>query len=283
MKSRKFKAVLAAVSAIAVLATAMTGFAATLNTTTTYNLADNKVSVKTVVGDIANGTQVTYLVKTAAGGGVGKQEIAYIDQKAASDGATFEWQIDRTVLSDALEAEVTVGNDAGATVTGDKTLGVAKINDIDEANYDIIYTEEYYGAGDGDITGTVVYDTNEYELVAVKLGDDTISTQATFTVAPASAANVTVVLEESEKEATLVEDSIVTPEVETEEENGVEVDKHVKLFKVNDFDSTKYEAGVYDENYRYPALVVDDSGYIVVVIKTAKGDTVSMTPYVVAK
>lgn len=144
MKSRKLKAVLAAVSAIAVLATAMTGFAATITTETTYNVGSaNKATVRTIVSGLEDKTaEVTLLVKTVPGAGVGGSEIAYIDQKPASAGeAIFEYQLDKTALSDATQATVITGNDSdnGADKIGNSSLNVAALEDISSDDYTVAY------------------------------------------------------------------------------------------------------------------------------------------------
>jgi len=130
MKSRKLKAVLAAVSAIAVLATAMTGFAAaTVVTTTRYNCGDNFAQVTTTVSGLAKeDAEVTLKVTSGGGDGVNASGISYIDQQTAEGGiATFEYTIDKTLIGTATDVAVSVGNDcedaidAGALGVGTTT------------------------------------------------------------------------------------------------------------------------------------------------------------------
>lgn len=186
MKSRKFKAVLAAVSAIAVLATAMTGFAATnatISTVTKYNLNDTKAEVTTTVSTLSvDDAQVTLLVKTADDFGVDSSGIAYIDQKAASDGtAVFTYQLNKNTLGATNSVVITSGNDSSdGTLTDD--LGVKPLADVSSDGYTITYDKDAYGEGDIDTVTATVAPQPGYEITDVKVNGE--SKGMTFTVNP---------------------------------------------------------------------------------------------------
>ena len=274
MKSRKFKAVLAAVSAIAVLATAMTGFAApTINSVTTYNLSTTKASVTTTVSGLVDQTaEVTLLVKTAvATDGVNGSGIAYIDQKPATGGsAAFTYQLDKAALGNATTAVVTSGNDANeGTATGN--LGVAALADVDGATYTIDYTETAYGSGDLKVHATVAAKP-DYEITDIKVNGVSQGKEATaLEVAPADVITVETKL------------SYVTPTVSDRAEN-LEVVNYgdgkvgtPTVFKANG-DWT--EAGVSYKGYDFPAVEQAGQDYIVVILKGAEAiDASAITPY----
>lgn len=129
MKSRKLKAVLAAVSAIAVLATAMTGFAAaTITTSTQYNPAQAGVAiVRTQVSGVS-AEQYTLLVKAGEGGaGVDGNGTLFIFQSSTPD---FNYKIstDPAIIgTDPLQAQVITGNNLG--VTDETTLNIKEARD----------------------------------------------------------------------------------------------------------------------------------------------------------
>ena len=130
MKSRNLKAIFASVLTVALLATAMTGFAATVTTTSTYNAGDGKVAVVTNVTDATANSEVTYLVKNGEG------DIVYIDQDTAANGAvSFEYKIAQNKIAD-YATTVKFGTDASDallnmfTGTGGKFKGTPNINTI---------------------------------------------------------------------------------------------------------------------------------------------------------
>ena len=272
MKSRKFKAVLAAVSAIAVLATAMTGFAATINSVTTYNLSTTKASVTTTVSGLEDQTAEVTLLVSAPGAGVNGSGISYIDQKAASDGtAEFTYQLDKAALSDATAAVVTSGNDAGEAVTGDDSLGVTPLADVNEAKYTIDYTETAYGSGDLKVHATVAANSG-YEITDIKVNGASQGKEATaLEVAPTDLITVETKL------------AYVTPTTSDRAEN-LEVINYgdgtvgtPTVFKANG-DWT--EAGVSYKGYDFPAVEQAGQDYIVVILKGVEAiDASAITPY----
>ncbi len=265
MKSRKFKAVLAAVSAIAVLATAMTGFAATITTVTTYNIDNpNKASVTTTVALEGNSkdAEVTLLV-SAPGAGVNGSGISYIDQKAASDGtAVFTYQLDKAALSDATAAVVTSGNDAGEAVTGSDRLGVTVLDDVTESNYTITYSEEAYGAGDGQVTAVIAaVGDNEIESITIGGVPQELGL-ASYNVPVNAGVLATVAVTTAPKTTTagIANEGVIV-------DNSATVKKVTTVIKVNGA-QTGYEIGVGYKGYTFPAAgTVNEEGYIAVVLE----------------
>lgn len=249
MKSRKFKAVLAAVSAIAVLATAMTGFAATITTSTTYNLADaTKASVTTTVSGLEDQTaEVTLLVKTAvATDGVNGSGIAYIDQKPAENGtASFTYQLNKATLGDVTAAVVTSGNGAGEAVTGSNTLGVTKLANVDEEMYTITYTEVAYGAGDAIVHATIEA-KNGFEITDVTVGETSYGAgDKTIPVAPT--ANIVVTAQ------AVVTAPAVTDVVKSAPQNAAGKYENTVVMKLLNSQPTIGVGVIYD-NVFYPAM-----------------------------
>ena len=273
MKSRKFKAVLAAVSAIAVIATAMTGFAApTVTSETTYNANDSKASVVTTVTLENNeGAEVTLLVK-APGAGVNGSEIAYIDQKPATGKvATFEYQLDKTALGTATAAVVTSGNDAGeATATGD--LGLTVLNDVTETEYTINFTQDVYGAGDANVTASVTPAAGR-EITGVTLDGAPINSWASFPVPVAKIGTIVVTTKAA----------YVAPDVADRAENLGTIDNgDGKVGTPTVFKATGdwTEAGVSYKGYDFPAVGQANQEYIVVILNSdAAIDASAITPY----
>lgn len=135
MKSSKLKATLAAVSAIAVMASASTSFAAaTVTTKSTYNASSDKVSVEATVSDLEANKEVTYLVTGDS------DNIVYIDQATldGSGAATFSYKIDKTKIKN-LTTKVTYGTDGN-----------------------IDAPKEADGLGFGNVTGSATNATIEY-------------------------------------------------------------------------------------------------------------------------
>ena len=238
MKSRKFKAVLAAVSAIAVLATAMTGFAAAANVTTvtTYGTGD-KASVEVTVTGATPNSEVTYLVNTS-GNGVSNSKIVYIDQKtASSSGAVeFNYQFDKSV-DNGFDTTVTMGSGSGDTFTGDLDLGINEADSAAGTNCTIT-TKAY---GEGDLTKSVVVAANDgYEIVEVKVDGDVQDLASGFVFNVAKNAEVTAIA------APKVSDAYAYPVVS-------DVDPSTNVYTAIIKAGGCFETGVYYGDVRYPA------------------------------
>ena len=266
MKSRKFKAVLAAVSAIAVLATAMTGFAATIKTETAYNVGNlDKATVKTIVEGLNNKTaEVTLLVNTVLGAGVGGSTIAYIDQKTASDGqAIFEYQLDKTALSDATQATVISGNTYGEPVedvAGNDGLNVKKLDAVSSDGYTIIYEESAYGNKDSVVHATVAVTAANKEFDYVMVGSNKIVT-TTFEVPVADINNVSVVLK----------DSVITPKLTVAPQKTEVVGENTKISTLIQIIGEPEEVGVIYGDYAYKAINENNSQYVAVSLNAKTG------------
>ncbi|MBR5505060.1 MAG: hypothetical protein IKV73_01960 [Clostridia bacterium] len=275
MKSRKFKAVLAAVSAIAVLATAMTGFAATINTVTTYNVGStNKATVRTIVSGLENKTaEVTLLVKTVPGAGVGGSAIAYIDQKPASAGeAIFEYQLDKTALSDATQATVISGNTDGEAVTntaGNDDLNVKNLADDVQTGYTISYENEAYGNGDGNVTAMVTVTDATKKIKSITVGENDYTATPGAVVVPVKAdgslETINVELEANEVEASVTDKVITAKPV-----NG----KYEVVAIVKYEGTTVNEVGVTYEGQEFRS-VHDDTNDGIVAIKLIANEDIS--------
>ena len=260
MKSRKFKAVLAAVSAIAVLATAMTGFAATVNTTTIYNNADGKVSVVSEVTGV-NG-EVTYLATTKAGAGVNESGILYIDQQTSSDGkAKFEYKVAQTAIAD-LETKVILGTDGTEAITQPtKGLELTATADTETETYKIAYDQDAYGNSNENLT-IAVTPVGDNEIKSVKIGETTYEPAASYPV-PVTAgvpAAVAVTTAPKTTTASIANEGVIV-------DNTASVKKVTTVIKVNGA-KDGYELGVAYKGYTFPAAGnVNEDGYIAVVLE----------------
>lgn len=167
MKSSKLKATLAAVSAIAVMASASTSFAATVTTISTYNTDDaKKVSVTATVNGAEADKEVTYLVKSNGA-------IVYIDQETAKGGtATFAYKIDKSKLAADLSTEVKFGTDSTTNTTFDGTtaLGFGKVNATGDDKVTITYWKDAECTSKP-ISGTIAAGTNETVYAKVTVND----------------------------------------------------------------------------------------------------------------
>ncbi|MDY3305057.1 MAG: hypothetical protein SOW78_12435 [Clostridia bacterium] len=190
MKSSKLKATLAAVSAIAVMASASTSFAATVTTISTYNTDDaKKVSVTATVNGAEADKEVTYLVKSNGA-------IVYIDQETAKGGtATFAYKIDKSKLAADLSTEVKFGTDSTTNTTFDGTtaLGFGKVNATGDDKVTITYwkdaectnnqiTDTTIAAGTQDTVyaKVTVNDPENYEIASVVIGETDYGTSGIY-------------------------------------------------------------------------------------------------------
>ena len=171
MKSRNLKAIFASVLTVALLATAMTGFAATVTTTSTYNAGDGKVAVVTNVTDATANSEVTYLVKNGEG------DIVYIDQDTAANGAVkFEYKIAQTKIAD-YATTVKFGTDAADVFagTGEDTLGFVALKDQSGDTYTVTYANDVVAAGIGEKVTANIVAKDGYEIVDVKVNGESKS------------------------------------------------------------------------------------------------------------
>jgi hypothetical protein len=168
MKSRNLKAIFASVLTVALLATAMTGFAATVTTKSTYNTGTDKVAVTTSVNGATADSEVTYLVKNGEG------DIVYIDQDTAANGAVkFEYKIAQTKIAD-YATTVKFGTDATDEFagTGKDTLGFAALKDQSGDTYTVTYANDVVAAGIGEKVTANIAAKDGYEIVDVKVNGE---------------------------------------------------------------------------------------------------------------
>ncbi len=209
MKSRKLRTVLATLSAIAVLATAMTGFAATVTTTTEYHAnSDYAHVISTVTG--ANG-EVTYLATTTDGMGVNSSGILYIDQKTAEGASiSFDYMVAKNVI-DGINTEIVLGTN-GTEAIDPQADGIElfETSTINGDTYTITFNEAVYGNADDNITA-VIAAKPDYEIETITIGGEAQTTgQASYSVPVAADGTIASIV------VTTVS-TVVTPSVEASE------------------------------------------------------------------
>ena len=258
MKSRKLRAVLAALSAVAVLATAMTGFAATVTTTTEYYANESYAHVISVVSG-ANG-DVTYLATTSADEGVSSSGILYIDQKYTSgEDITFDYYVNKGAI-DGTNTTLALGTNGTASITQpDDGIKIYSTNDVDAEGYTITYSG-FYGNGDEAVTAVIEAKAN-YEIKGIKINGvdvEDITTTTTFTVPVIDGQLAEVIVD--------VEKQVLTPSVEILPTEAVEDGKHTltTVFKL----AGEFEAvGVKYNGVEFPAVYgIDSQEYVAVKI-----------------
>ncbi len=176
MKSRNLKAIFASVLTVALLATAMTGFAANVATTTIYNTGYDKVEVTTTVTNATDNSEVTYLVKSGS-------DIVYIDQDTAEGGTVqFVYKIAKEKIEE-YSSDVTFGTNADDSFDGDTgTLGIVGLTDVVAETYTITYVEDAAVLGE-EVTVNITVADN-YEITDIIVGDESKgSDNTTFKVA----------------------------------------------------------------------------------------------------
>lgn len=175
MKSSKLKATLAAVSAIAVMASASTSFAA-VNTTATYNTTTDKVDVVATVSELTPNKEVTYLVKNG-------ETIVYIDQATLDNNgaATFAYKIAKNKIPD-LQTAVTYGTDGSVPAPAADNLGLGNVTGSATNATIEYYTDEACSAdkkiadtsvvaGKGETIYAKITPETGYEIKTVTIGE----------------------------------------------------------------------------------------------------------------
>jgi hypothetical protein len=177
----------------------MTGFAADVSTTTTYNTEDGKIAVTTNVTGATADSEVTYLVKNSAG------DIVYIDQDTAANGAvSFEYKIAQNKIADYATV-VKFGTDANDAFAGSGTqdLGFAALKAQSGENYTVTYANDVVAAGIGETVTANIAANEGYELVDVKVNGESKGAVASVVVDNDDV--ITVEVAEAEKEPSIVE------------------------------------------------------------------------------
>jgi len=257
MKSRKLRAVFAALSAIAVLATAMTGFAATVTTTATYNADADYVHVtSTVTG--ANG-DVTYLATTSDEYGVNSSGILYIDQKEATGASIeFDYYVDKDVIDGAVSSVVLGTNGTASIEQPNNGIGIKAANTVDAEGYTVTFKEDYYGGGDGSLTAYVEAKPG-YELEEVYINGEAVELAASYSVPVLANGNRRSITAK-------VEQTYVTPSETHEYIYGTDVNGNNTLTAVFAPVGTYTEVGVTYYGYEFPAPMAGGNGYTAVQI-----------------
>jgi len=159
------KKLIAAIAALAVSLIPVSGFAAEVNTTTTYNTESGKVEVSTAVTGATSDSEVTYIVKSAG-------EVVYIDQDTAEEGSVeFTYKIDKAKIAEDYSTSVKFGSSSEAdtfTGNGTESLGIMALQQSEtDVHYTITYPgeEEAWGYGE-QVTAQIVPDDG-YEVTAI--------------------------------------------------------------------------------------------------------------------
>ncbi len=245
MKSRKLRAVLAVLSAVAVLATAMTGFAtATVTTLTEYNANDDYAHVvSTVTG--ANG-DVTYLATTSGDKGVSSSGILYIDQKTAEGASiTFDYYVAKSAIDGAITTLALGTNGTEEINDADKTLEIYSATDIDGEGYTITYSPDYYGNSDGSVTAVIKAEEG-YEIKSITIAGQNQDISATVFSVPVIEGELAAVVVNAQQ-------AVLTPSVVVLPTEGEEDGKYTltTIFKIaGDFE----EVGVKYNGMDFPAV-----------------------------
>jgi len=248
MKSRNLKAIFATLSAVAVMATAMTGFAAA---TTTYDEANGKVVVTENVTAEA-GKEVTYLVKS-------NDQIVYIDQATAdatTGAVTFNYKIAGNKIVN-LETDVSYGTDGATAVTGvDEALDLYGYADVNEATYTITYDKAISGNADKAVATITAKDGFEIESITIGGEAQVAPFDASYDVTNGAAVVVT------------TKAAYVAPEFTPDDEPVADLDNpeepsYAQVFKVNE---SVEEYGLMFALFKgatklYPAVKTSDEGY----------------------
>lgn len=284
MKSSKLKATLAAVSAIAVMASASTSFAAaTVTTKSTYNASSDKVSVEATVSDLEANKEVTYLVTGDS------DNIVYIDQATldGSGAATFSYKIDKTKIKN-LTTKVTYGTDGNISAPKEADgLGFGNVT----ANAENA-TIKYYTDSDckNEISGSIVAGKNEtiyakveanagYEITGITIGDQTADLSKSVHELTAGQ-TITVTTEETvvtpviTPSTPVVDTDLVGTEIEVGENKKTvkaSVTTVLKITKAEEFD----EYGVIFDGVAYPAINTGNNANVAVRILTTDDTEIS--------
>ncbi len=258
MKSRKLRAAFAVLSALAVLATAMTGFAATVTTTTEYNAFNDYVHVtSTVTG--ANG-DVTYLATTSSDKGVDSTGILYIDQKASENGSvTFDYMVSKDVIDGAITT-LALGTNGTETITQpDDGIGLYAPAGVDATEYTIDYANDVYGNADDGIYAYIKAKLG-YEIESVTIDGADQDLGASYYVPVKDNGELAVIVVETKE-------SVVTPSVgDTKNFIDVEDGKNTVATVIKPVGSWQ-RAGITYYGYDFPALQsANGNGYVAVKI-----------------
>lgn len=119
MRKKSLKTVALAATASMVLLSTANCFAATVNTTTKYNLSTDNITVKTSVTGMTNDGMVTYLLtkdSSAITSANASDNILYIEQKSSADKKVdFEYTVAKSKMPTALTSVLKMGSNVSET------------------------------------------------------------------------------------------------------------------------------------------------------------------------
>lgn len=282
MKSSKLKATLAAVSAIAVMASASTSFAA-VNTTATYNTTTDKVDVVATVTELTPNKEVTYLVKSG-------ETIVYIDQATLSTTgtATFNYKIAKNKIAD-LQTAVTYGTDGTEPAPAADNLGLGNVTGSATNATIEYYTDEACSAnkkiadtsvvaGKGETIYAKITPETGYEIKTVTIGG-TAQTEIKSVYSLTAGQAITVTAEKTSTAPVVitadpVQDDVTDMTVDVDNVATAVKKSVTTVLKVeNAAEVTEY--GVIFNGVAYPAINVEGNTNVAVRILTTDDTEIS--------
>lgn len=183
MRKKSLKTIALAATASMVLLSTANCFAATVNTTTKYNLSTDNITVKTSVTGMAKDGMVTYLLTkdgTAITSANASSNILYIEQKSSANKAVdFEYTVAKSKMPQALTSVLKMGSNVSETF-GDiaNSLKFGNIT-VFADNATVALTNEQgtpissnsnYKIGNGEKVTLTAEPTSGFELVKIKAG-----------------------------------------------------------------------------------------------------------------
>ncbi len=193
MRKKSLKTVALAATASMVLLSTANCFAATVNTTTKYNLSTDNITVKTSVTDMANDGMVTYLLtkdSSAITSANASDNILYIEQKSSAGKAVdFEYTVAKSKMPTALTSVLKMGSNVSETF--ENIANSLKFGNITvfadnatvaltNANGDAI--DSKYVIGNGETVNLTATAKDGYSIVKVKVGSTEYPTGSAITI-----------------------------------------------------------------------------------------------------
>ena len=150
--------------ALSVSAFSVTGLAAEVATTTTYNTQSGKVEVNAAVSGADADSEITYIVKSG-------NEVVYIDQDTAEDGSVeFTYKIDKGKIT-GYSTSVKFGSSSETEAfegNGTETLGIVPLSQAgNEEHYSIVYPGGETAWGYGEKVTAVAEPDSGYEITGI--------------------------------------------------------------------------------------------------------------------
>lgn len=192
MRKKSLKTVALAATASMVLLSTANCFAATVNTTTKYNLSTNNITVKTSVTGMANDGMVTYLLtkdSNAITSENASDKILYIEQKSSAGKAVdFEYTVAKDKMP-ALTSVLKMGSNVSETF--DDIANSLKFGNItvfaDNATVALTNAsgeaiDSKYVIGNGEIVNLTATAKDGYSIVKVKVGSTEYPTGSAITI-----------------------------------------------------------------------------------------------------